>query len=389
MRDVSIVGTGTTPFGSLQDNVTELGAKAISRALDSCAVDRADVDALNVGNFVGGILGGQGAIAPIVADAVGLTGVPAMTTEGACASSGIAFQQAYQAIANGTHDVVVAAGVESMTKAETAEFTQALGSAADIQTEGATGLTFPGFYGLYLDRYMHEYGASREQVSSVAVKNRGNGAVNPRARFQEPITAKEVEESQLIADPLRLYDCCPAADGGAAVVLTSREAAADYTDQPIDVLGTGHATGRNAAYRYDDLLTMGATCTAAEQAYDAAGLGPEGVDVVELHDCFTPAEICDSEDLGFFDKGEGASAIANGRTRIEGEIPVNPSGGLLAKGHPVGATGIGQIDEICRQLRDNHENQVSNAQVGMTHNLGGSGVVCTVTLLGNGRTADV
>lgn len=388
MRDVSIVGNGTTRFGEIGDSVTELGTKAVSRALDSCDVERDGVDALFVGNFVAGIIEGQGATGPHIADQVGLEGVAAATTEGACASSGIAFRIAKQAIASGECDIVIAAGAESMTNAETAEFTRALGSAGNMRTEGTTGLTFPGFYGLYLDRYMTEYDASREEVASVAVKNRENGSKNPRARFQESISLEDVVESRLIADPLRLYDCCPAADGGAAVVLAPRDDAKEFTDNPVNILGTGHTSGRSAAYRYEDLLTMEATINAAEQVYQTANMGPGDVDIVELHDCFTPAEICDAEDLGFFEKGKGARAVAEGKTRIGGEIPVNPSGGLLAKGHPVGATGIGQIDEVCRQLRGEHENQVENARVGMTHNLGGSGLVCTITLLGEEVATD-
>lgn len=387
MRDVSIVGTGTTPFGVLNAGVKELGVKAISRALDDCDVEREHVDALYAGNFVAGILEGQETIGPILADEVGLAGVPAMTTEGACASSGIAFQQACQAIANGIHDVIVVAGVESMTKADTAEFTRALGSAADQETEGRSGLTFPGFYGMFLDRYMHEYGATREQIAAVSIKNRSNGASNPRARFDEPVTMETVLDSGLVADPLRLYDCCPAADGAAAVVLASDDIADDVTDRPIDVLGSAHTTGHNAAHRYDDLTTLDATIAAAEQAYESAGIDPSDVDVVELHDCFTPAEVGDSEDLGFFEKGTGAAAVEAGRTRVGREVPINPSGGLLAKGHPVGATGVGQIYEVCRQLRGDHENQVGDAGIGLTHNIGGSGVVCTVSVLGRG--ADV
>ena len=383
MRDVSIIGTGTTEFGVLGDGAVDLGTTAVSRALGACSVRRDGVDALYLGNFVGGILEGQGTLGPIVADAAGLAGVPATTTEAACASSGIAFQQACRDVATGVHDIVVAAGVESMTNAETAEFTRALGSAMDGRTEGKSGLTFPGFYGLYMDRYMHEYGATREQIAQVAVKNRENGRANPRARFREPISIESVLDSRQIADPLRLYDCCPAADGAAAVVLAAGDVAAELTDRPIDVLGTGHTTGRNAAYRYDDFLTLDATQRAADQAYDEAGIEATDVDLVELHDCFTPAEICDMEDLGFFEKGEGAKAVADGRTEVGGELPVNPSGGLLAKGHPVGATGIGQIDEVCRQLRDEHENQVPDANIGLAHNLGGSGVVCSVTVLGN------
>jgi acetyl-CoA C-acetyltransferase len=382
MRPVSVAGTGTTAFGELDAGLKELGITAVSRALRSCDVEADDVDALYLGNFVAGALEGQEALAPLVADGVGLSGIPAMKTEGACASSGIAFRQAYRAIRTGEHDVVVAAGVERMTNAETAEFTRALGSAADRETEGATGLTFPGFYGLLLDRYMHEYGATREQVAAVSVKNRHNGVSNPRARFRSEITVDDVLDSRRVADPLRLYDCCPAADGGAAVVLAASDIAGELTAAPLRVLGSGHATGRSAAYRYDDLTTLEATTAAAESAYQQAGIGPDDVDVVELHDCFSPAEIGDSEDLGFFEKGEGAKAVARGRTAVDGELPINPSGGLLAKGHPVGATGIGQIYEVCKQLRGNHENQVEGAEIGLAHNLGGSGAVSTVTVLG-------
>ncbi len=382
MRSVSIAGTGTTTFGELDAGVKELGITAVSRVLRSCDVTRDDVDALYLGNFVAGVLDGQEALAPLVADSVGLSGIPAMKTEGACASSGIAFRQAYQAVRTGVHDVVVAVGVESMTNAETSEFTRALGSAADQGTEGATGLTFPGFYGLLLDRYLHEYGATREQIAEVPVKNRRNGVSNPRARFRSEISVEDVIESRRVADPLGLYDCCPAADGGAAVVLAADDIAADIADEPVRVLGSGHATGRSAAYRYEDLTTLEATTIAAKSAYEGAGIGPEDVDVVELHDCFSAAEIGDSEDLGFFEKGEGASAVADGRTAVDGDVPINPSGGLLAKGHPVGATGIGQIYEICKQLRGEHENQISGAEIGLAHNLGGSGAISTVTVLG-------
>ncbi|WP_338727880.1 thiolase domain-containing protein [Haladaptatus sp. DJG-WS-42] len=382
MRNVSIVGMGTTEFGVLDAGVKDLGVRAVSRALRSCDVNRADVDALYLGNFVAGILEGQENIAPLVADSVGLTGIPTMKTEGACASSGIALRQAYQAVATGVHDVVVVAGVESMTNAETTEFTRALNSAADTQTEGKTGLTFPGFYGLWLDRYMHEHGATREEVAAIPVKNRANGATNPRARFRDPIAIDDVVESRLVADPLRLYDCCPAADGGAALVITASDRAREFTDTPLSVLGSGHASGRSGAYRYEDLTTLDATVTAANDAYAQAGISPTDLDVVELHDCFSAAEIGDSEDLGLFEKGEGARAAAEGVTAVDGDVPINPSGGLLSKGHPVGATGIGQVYEACLQLLGEHENQVDGAELALTHNLGGSGAVCTVTVLG-------
>jgi acetyl-CoA C-acetyltransferase len=381
MRDVSIVGAGTTPFGELGTGVTKLGSQAVVRAMEDAAVAREEVDALYLGNFVAGILEGQGTVGPIVADEVGLTGVPAMSVEGACASSGIAFRQAYNAICSGVHDVVIVGGVESMTSADTPEFTRALGSAAHQRTEGTSGLTFPGFYGIYLDRYLHKYDATRKQIAQVAVKNRANGASNPRARFREEIDVEAVLESAPVADPLRLYDCCPAADGAAAIVLAASDLAESFTDRPVDVLATAHSSGPNAAHRYEDLTTLDATVAAADRAYADAGVEPGDLDVIELHDCFTPAEVGDAEDLGLFEKGEGARATAEGKTTIDGPHPINPSGGLLAKGHPVGATGVGQIYEVRRQLLGDHENQVEDARLGLTHNAGGSGVVCTVTVL--------
>lgn len=328
------------------------------------------------------MLEGQEMLAPLVADAVGLENVPTMKTEGACASSGIAFHQARQLIAAGIHDIIIVVGVEKMTSVSTDQFTQALSAAADATTEQRAGLTFPGFYGLFTSRYLHEYDANREDISMVAVKNRHNAENNPRARFRDPVTIDEVMESVQIADPLRLYDCCPAADGAAAVVLAASDLAPSITQDPIQVLATAQTTGRSGAYRYEDLTSFKATRSAAEQAYTEAGVTPADVDVVELHDCFSSAEVGDSEDLGFFSKGDGADAVAAGKTEVSGEIPINPSGGLLSKGHPVGATGIGQIYETCLQLDNKHENQITDARIGLTHNLGGSGAVCTVSVLG-------
>ncbi|MDL5363814.1 thiolase domain-containing protein [Halalkalicoccus sp. NIPERK01] len=382
MRDVAIVGRGTTTYGVHDDGIKDLATKAVARALDSSGLERSAVEALSLGNFAAGMLEGQELLAALVADAVGLEDIPVMKTEGACASSGIAFHQARQQIAMGVHDVVVVVGVEKMTGVPTAEFTQALAAAADGTTEGQTGLTFPGFYGLFTSRYLHEYSVDREDISKVAVKNRRNAAENPRARFREPITIDDVMESEPIADPLRLYDCCPAADGATAVVLTASDMAPSVTSDPIEVLATAHTSGRSGAYRYDDLTTFEATRTAASRVYSEADVTPADIDVVELHDCFSSAEVGDSEDLRFFPKGEGAAAAAAGDTAVDGEIPINPSGGLLSKGHPVGATGLGQIYEICRQLNGDHENQVADAQTGLTHNLGGSGAVCTVSVLG-------
>ena len=382
MRDVAIVGRGTTPFGVHDKGIKELATTAVTRALVSSGLETSEIEALYLGNFTSGMLEGQEMLAPLVADAVGLENVPTMKTEGACASSGIAFHQARQLIAAGIHDIIIVVGVEKMTSVSTDQFTQALSAAADATTEQRAGLTFPGFYGLFTSRYLHEYDANREDISMVAVKNRYNAENNPRARFRDPVTIDEVMESVQIADPLRLYDCCPAADGAAAVVLAASDLAPSITQDPIQVLATAQTTGRSGAYRYEDLTTFEATRSAAEQAYTEAGVTPADVDVVELHDCFSSAEVGDSEDLGFFSKGDGADAVAAGKTEVSGEIPINPSGGLLSKGHPVGATGIGQIYETCLQLDNKHENQITDARIGLTHNLGGSGAVCTVSVLG-------
>ena len=382
MRDVAIVGHGTTTFGAHDSNGKELATTAVVRALASADLETSQVDALYLGNFTSGMLEGQELLAPLVTDAVGINSIPAMKTEGACASSGIAFHQARLLIAAGVHDIIIVGGVEKMTNTSTEGFTQALSAAADATTEQQAGLTFPGFYALFMSRYLHEYDVDRENISKVAVKNRDNAANNPRARFREPITIDDVLTSKQVADPLRLYDCCPPADGAAAVILATNDVASSITQDPIQVLATAHTTGRSGAYRYKDLTSFSATQDAAKQAYAEADIEPSDIDVVELHDCFSAAEIGDSEDLGFFPKGDGAAAAAAGKTDVDGEIPINPSGGLLSKGHPVGATGVGQIYETCLQLEGNHENQIEGAQIGLTHNLGGSGAVCTVSVLG-------
>lgn len=373
---------GTTPFRRHKKTAKKLGMKAAIEALDSSGVHTDSIDALYLGNFIGAILERQETLAPLLADSLGLSDIPTMKTEGACASSGIAFKKGVEAIQSGRHDIVIAVGAETVTQADTSDFTQALITAADQRTEGNIGLTFPGFYALLHNRYAYEHGLTRDELSKVPLKNRRNGVQNPRARFQSEVTKANIEDSSLVADPLRRLDCCPPADGAAAAVLAASEIAPSFTDQPIPVLGSGHASGRGAAYRYEDLTTLDATVHAAEEAYSKANIEPEDVDLVELHDCFSIAEIGDSEDLGFFEKGQGAKAAAAGQTAIDGEIPINPSGGLLSKGHPIGATGIGQLYEVYLQMLNKHENQVEDVEIGLAHNLGGSGAVSTVTILG-------
>lgn len=384
MRGVSIVGIGSTPFGVLEgQSLKALAVSAANQAIQDAGVDRKKIEALYVGNFISGFLAGQATIAPQIADLLRLRKETASTTvEGACSSGGIALRHGYFLVATGQADLVLALGVEKMTHASTAKNTEGLGLGMDHETsEGKAGLTFPGFFALVAQRHMYEFGTTPEHLARVALKNRNNSSRNPRARFRKEVTLEEIANSRLVADPLRLFDCCPISDGAAAVLLCPTEKARDFTDTPVEIIGSAQTTGYNSLYNTPSASTLDATVLAGKKAFAMAGIRPADVDVVELHDCFTIAEVVDSEDLGFFAKGKGGFAVADGLTQVGGKTPINPSGGLLSKGHPVGATGVAQIYEIVRQLRGTHENQVKDAEVGLTHNLGATGQVCTVHIL--------
>jgi acetyl-CoA C-acetyltransferase len=286
------------------------------------------------------------------------------------------------AIASGQCDAALVVGVETMTHASTAQTTAALNCAMDNMHDGPSGLTFPGLFGLAWRIHAQRYGTTRKQVSAVIRKNKANGLLNPLAQMGATLTDEQIEASAAICDPLQLYDCCPASDGAAALVLVARSIVPEVRGVPVDVLATVQTRGASRIGGHADLCSFDATVAAAQRAYAMAGIHAADVDVVELHDCFSMAEIVDSEDLGLVPRGQGAAWAAEGRTAVDGDIPINPSGGLLAKGHPVGATGVGQLYEVVRQLRDNHPNPVRNARIGMAHNLGGTGVACTVSLLG-------
>lgn len=382
MRGVSIIGIGSTPFGKhTETSIRELAVRACQAALADANLSREQVQAFYLGNFAADVLVGQNTLAPLIANALGLRGIPCTKVEGACASAGIALRHGYLLIATGVYDIVLVAGVEKMTAASTPQVTAALGAANDCETELRAGLTFPGAFGLVARRHMYDHGTTREQIAMVAVKNHRNSVRNDMAQFKKEISVADVLESRLIADPLRLYDCCPISDGAAAVVLCAAERAHEFSNRPVDIIGSGHALGDWTMSAVEDLTTFPATRRAADEAFAQAGLTRADIDVVELHDCFSITEIVDSEDLGFFAKGEGGRAVAEGWTAVDGRLPINPSGGLLSKGHPVGATGLGQVYEIVRQLRGEHPNQVANAEIGLAHNLGGTGAVATVHIL--------
>lgn len=383
MRDVSIIGVGSTPFGVLEGQTLKSMATAACRdAIKDAGINKSQIQAFYLGNYISGMVLGQETLAPLIANSIGLDhDISCTKVEGACSSASIAMKQGYLLVAGGICDFVLVAGVEKMTSASIEKITQSLASSIDMETEGLTGLTFPGYWAMMWQRHMYEFGSTTEQLGMVSVKNHNNAVHNPRARFRDPVTLEKAMNSRLITDPLRLYDCCPVADGAAAAVLCPAEMASEYQKKPIDIAGIAQTTGHCTLYEQTKMACLPGTISAAKIAFGMAGLTPQDINVVELHDCFTSAEIIDSEDLGFFEKGHGGIAVQEGVTQIDGKIPINPSGGLLSKGHPVGATGLGQTYEVVKQLRGEHENQLKNAEIGLTHNAGGTGAVCCVQIL--------
>lgn len=382
MREVAVVGIGITKFGVLWDkSLRQLAFDAFIEAINDAKLDH--IDSIYIGNFSSGTFIEQEHLAALISDYLGMNPIPSIKIENACASGGVAFKSAFLDVASGNSDIVLVIGVEKMTDVMTAKASYSLSLASDRETEGIYGITFPGLFALVAKRYMHDFGLTRKQLSLVPVKNHKNASRNPKAQFQNIITVEDVENSILVADPLRLYDCSPVSDGAAAVILMPLDLAKKNSNlKPIKVSGIGQASDTIALYQRDSLYTFNATIKAAEKAYKMANKKPEDINVIEVHDCFSIAEICAIEDLGFFPKGKGGEAIEAGLTEIEGKFPVNPSGGLKGKGHPVGATGVAQIVDIVKQLRgEGGKNQIKNAKVGLTHNIGGSGSTAIVTIL--------
>jgi acetyl-CoA C-acetyltransferase len=363
---------------SLRDIFTE----AATLAIDDAGVDR--IDSMYVGCMTSGLFVGQEHLGSLLADYLGVAPIPALRVETACASGGAAFRQAYFDVASGANDIVLAGGVEKMTDVDGGGATFALSTAADAEYEVYHGVTFPGLYAMMAVAHMNAYGTTREQLAHIAVKNHKAGAKNPRAQYPFEVTVEQVLNSIMIADPLTILDCSPITDGAAAAILCPLEMAKDLSDpEPINVLASAHATDSIALHSRKDLAWLSAVEKAGEVAYGAAGLAPKDIDFAEVHDCFTIAEVCVIEALGFFDKGKGGTGAESGETAIGGRIPVNPSGGLKSKGHPVGATGVAQIVETVEQLRgEAGERQVEGAKVGMTENMGGTGGSCVVHILG-------
>ena len=411
-RQVSIVGAGLSQFGAFPEKDSrDLFVEAFQDMVESMdqGFDIEDIECAYVGNYSSDLFENQGHTAPIVADWLGITPIPITRIENACASSGSALREGVMAIASGMYDVVLVGGMEKMTNLPTEGVTDVLASAADGLYEVPAGLTFPGIFGAIAKAHMDLYETNLDHLLKVGIKNHDNGALNPKAQFQQTITAmmerrkaraeergqtvpgwqtdmdflNDAQANPWIAWPLRLYDCAPITDGASCVLLVSDEIAHNFTDKPISIAGIGQASGK-PLHDSDELTSLSAAKAASQQAYDMAGVTAADIDLAEVHDCFTIAEIVASEDLGFFAPGEGPRAVDEGRTALGGDHPINTSGGLKAKGHPVGASGVGQVIEIYHQLRGEagaRQVKKANPTVGLTHNVGGTGGTCVVNIL--------
>lgn len=383
MRSVAIIGIGETRFGKLPDrSMRDLIAEAGNKAIADAGIEKERIESLYVGNYNGQYLCHQGHIAPMASEVLGLGYIPALRCEGACASGSLAFRQGLLAIAAGIYDVVLVGGVEKMTHRDTATVTTAIAGAADVELEVNVGATFPSVFALIANRYFYEYQNVRDQMAMCAVQNHENALLNPDAQMHRRITIEDVKNGPPIAYPLTVYDCSLVSDGAAFVVLAAMDAAKEICKKRIiEVIGCGHAGDTLTVATKKSLTTLAATVSASRQAYQMAGVGPSDIDLAEVHDCFTITQIINIEDLGFFEKGKGAYAVEEGATTLTGRIPINTSGGLKAKGHAIGATGISQIYEIVTQLRgEAGARQVKNAEIGLTHNIGGSASTCVVNI---------
>lgn len=407
-RGVAMVGAGMSRFGAFPEKSSrDLFVEAFQelKASIDMGLDTQRIDSIYIGNFSSDLFERQGHTAPILADAVGLVPKPAVRVEDACASGGVALRQGVMAIASGMVDVVLVGGVEKMTNLPTSEVTDTLATAGDALYEIPAGFTFPGFYAAMATAYMHRYGMLPEHLMKVAIKNHENGALNPNAQFNVSIpgwmqsriasaqkkgkplpTWKTVWDflqdnaaNPIIAWPLRLFDCSPITDGAAALLLVAEELAREFTDNAVYIRGSGQASDY-ALHDRADLTSISAARLAAQAAYEMAGISAADIRIAEVHDCFTIAEIIATEDLGFFEPGEGYRMAEEGVTARLGPKPVNTSGGLKAKGHPVGASGVAQAVEIWKQMRcEAGERQVpGDISLALTHNVGATGSTCVV-----------
>ena len=379
MREVAIIGIGMTKFGELWDqSLRDMFAEAALKAMDNAGIDK--IDSLYVGAMSSGLYTYQEHISSVMADYIGQRGIAGARIESACASGGMSLRSAFMEVASGMSDFVMAGGVEKMWDAD--DGSMILATAADQEYEAFHGITFPGLYAMMARAYMERYGLTREELAQVPIKNHKHSIHNPEAQYPFEINLKTVLSSAMVADPLRLMDCSPITDGAAAVILCPMDKAKQIVKNPVKIKAIGAATGPIALHDHKDVTKLDAVRMAAEKAYKMGGVTPKDIQFAEVHDCFSIAEIIVAEELGFFEYGQAGKAIANGEGTYGSKVIINTSGGLKAKGHPVGATGIAQIIEVTKQLQgDAGKRQVENARLGMAQNMGGSGGSSVVSIL--------
>jgi acetyl-CoA C-acetyltransferase len=378
LNKVCVLGAGSTRYGKLNEGIIEIALDASIDAINSAGITPKDIRAGYISN-VFGVSDKQVHMAPVIMSNLGIPGVPGLTIESACGSGSIMFREAYANIAAGFYDCVLGLGVEKITHTGTIESTTLFSYCSDFFYEGGNGASFPGLFASIARSYMAKYKASEEDLARVAVKNHENGILNPKAHVRKKITLDDVLKSPIVASPLKLYDCCPFSDGASAVILCNEDFAKKSGRPFVEVIGSGRGASSAAVQGRDDITTIPSTVAAATQAYKMAGITPKDIDFAEVHDCFTIAEIIDIEDLGFFKKGTAANAVREGSTSRTGEIPINPSGGLKSKGHPIGATGIGQVVEVFEQLTGKADQRtIRDAEIGLTHNFGATGASAAV-----------
>ena len=378
MEKVCVLGAGSTKFGKLDDSISDITLQASVGAIESAGIESKDIKAGYISN-VFGVADKQVHLGPVVMSNLGISDRPSLSIESACGSGSVSFREAYANVAAGFYDVALVTGVEKVTHTGTEWTTTYFSYCSDFFYEGQAGASFPGLFASMARAYIHEFNATEEDFAQVAVKNHDNGLLNPKAHLRKKITVDDVMSSAVVASPLKLYDCCPFSDGASAVILCNEKFAKDHGDNYIEVLGSGRGGSPAALQGREHLTTIPSTKIAAEAAFKMAGITPKDVDFAEVHDCFTIAEVVDTEDLGFFDKGKGVQAVREGQTKLNGEISINPSGGLKSKGHPIGATGVGQVVEVFDQLTGKAgERTVKNAKIGLTQNFGATGASCAV-----------
>jgi len=378
VEKVCVLGAGSTKYGRLDDSISDITIQASVDAIESAGIEPKEIKAGYISN-VFGVADKQVHLGPVVMSNLGISERPSLSIESACGSGSVAFREAFTNVAGGFYDAVLVTGVEKVTHTGTEWTTTYFSYCSDFFYEGGAGASFPGLFASIARAYLNEFKATEEDLAEVAVKNHDNGLLNPKAHLRKKITVDDVMKSAVVASPLKLYDCCPFSDGASSVILCNESFAKEHNKDYIQVIGSGRGGSSAALQGRKHLTTIPSTKIAAEAAYKMAGVTPKDIDFAEVHDCFTIAEIIDTEDLGFFEKGQGVQAVREGQTKRNGQIPINPSGGLKSKGHPIGATGVGQVVEVYDQLTGKAgERTVKDAKIGLTQNFGATGASCAV-----------